>query len=296
MPKRTRKGAIGMDNAAQEFARKVVNELQKIRNILGQWNVTGHPNGPREEHKEAVANQDRAAKENSKANDGTAFVAPNHPAPAKPKNIYRKSYRCARRWKPFLEIAALVAGIGYAIVTYYQWRDLRDNFKVEQRAWIGVMGVGIEGLVSGTVTARFPLTITNTGKTPARFVEFRSNLGYVRHPNGKPEEMIGIGGGESEKIVGDFDPARKPKNTNRAGTIQPGAQNQILHTAIFSSGIGVTPDEIMTGNKTVFLQGIIWYTDIFGGEHWTRYCFQFWYFQPTGFIPCRDDPRKNDAN
>jgi hypothetical protein len=41
-------------------------------------------------------------------------------------------------WWNFVTRIGILGGIGYAIVTYIQWRDLRRNFEAEQRAWVTI--------------------------------------------------------------------------------------------------------------------------------------------------------------
>jgi len=54
--------------------------------------------------------------------------------------------------------------IGYAIVTGLQWQDLRHNFKVEQRAWIGYNTMAITNLKAGE-PLRCDIKLLNSGKT-----------------------------------------------------------------------------------------------------------------------------------
>jgi hypothetical protein len=54
-------------------------------------------------------------------------------------------------WKRGLTVAAGLAAIAYAIVTYCQWRDLQRNFKTEQRAWISYNKIAITTLKIGLV-------------------------------------------------------------------------------------------------------------------------------------------------
>jgi hypothetical protein len=78
--------------------------------------------------------------------------------------------------KKVLEILAIPFAIGYAFLTYYQWRDLQHNFVIDKRKWTGVKSIGADQFASDAQTVQFPLTITNTGKTPARHVEYYSAL------------------------------------------------------------------------------------------------------------------------
>jgi hypothetical protein len=52
---------------------------------------------------------------------------------------WKRCWNLVRRlkWKSALEVIGIIAGIGYAIITFLQWRDLGRNFKDSQRAWVG---------------------------------------------------------------------------------------------------------------------------------------------------------------
>ena len=62
----------------------------------------------------------------------------------------------------------IAAGIIYAAVTVLQWRDLRRNFRVDERAWVGPLSTAIasEDTPDGSGVI-FEIPYTNTGKTPA---------------------------------------------------------------------------------------------------------------------------------
>jgi hypothetical protein len=40
-------------------------------------------------------------------------------------------------WKSALEVIAIPFAIGYAIISYFQWRDAAHNFRGDERAWLG---------------------------------------------------------------------------------------------------------------------------------------------------------------
>jgi hypothetical protein len=52
-------------------------------------------------------------------------------------------------WKRGLGIGAVLATIVYAVVTYYQWRDLRHNFQADQRPYLVLLTANISDLPEG---------------------------------------------------------------------------------------------------------------------------------------------------
>src|SRR5207253_7074434 len=76
-----------------------------------------------------------------------------------------------------LEIVAIPFAIGYAFVTYFQWRDANRNFRIDQRPWIKVElipseSTGQQVTITTTVGSflTIPVRIKNIGKTPAESI------------------------------------------------------------------------------------------------------------------------------
>jgi len=93
-------------------------------------------------------------------------------------------------WMGSLKVIGILAGVGYAVVTFFQWQDLRSNFKTSQRPWAYIpIAVGI--------TTDRPLTfsedrttaetwisspIRNTGISPALNAMQQSTLVIAVEP------------------------------------------------------------------------------------------------------------------
>src|SRR5437879_2023696 len=87
---------------------------------------------------ETTSPQDQASKEGHDgivASPASLEIEPTLHTADKPRYC---RYMPSPWWKNWLEGFALFAGIGYAIVTFWMWRDAHDNFIVNQRAWVGV--------------------------------------------------------------------------------------------------------------------------------------------------------------
>jgi hypothetical protein len=68
-------------------------------------------------------------------------------------------------WKT-VERLALLSGIAYAVVTYVQWKDIGNNFKMDERAWIGPAKISLTHLQAPDPIST-SVGLTNFGKTPA---------------------------------------------------------------------------------------------------------------------------------
>lgn len=152
-------------------------------------------------------------------------------------------------WKPTLEIIGIVAGIGYALVTFFQWRDLKHNFVTDERAWVNVSSVEVLTPISTTGKGWFLVKLANTGKTPA-----------LR------EHLICAGA----LINGDPTCKRQPTLVY-FGPVAPGGIP--VGTTIWVDPQKQAAVEAMTkpGNR-LHLKFTLEYNDIFGKTHHTTYC------------------------
>jgi hypothetical protein len=91
-----------------------------------------------------------------------------------------------------LEVSAVVAGVAYAIITYFMWRESHDNFVLEERAWLDASKVEIIGEKVGNFHAGSPITakvtLVNTGKTAAREVQAEYHIILLRNTEEVPLE------------------------------------------------------------------------------------------------------------
>lgn len=151
------------------------------------------------------------------------------------------------RWKTGLEVAGILFGIAYAIVTFFLWRDAHTNFVTDQRAWIG-----FDGFIAETSypQANKPLIIQpvfrNTGKTPAIDVRVRGMAEPVPS-GGKPSFIY-----------------RVPPESK--GTVTPGAS---FHTGLPEAPSGLSQEELArltAGDKSLFFFADVTYRDVFTRE------------------------------
>jgi hypothetical protein len=169
-----------------------------------------------------------------------------------------------RTAKDILESAAFVFAIGYAIVTFLQWRDSSANFILGERAWLAP--VGIKGLEQteikegSSIVAR--ITFANTGKTPAKNVDCQCSLEIPQSPDAPKLEYPDP---HSEVVAGLLNPGVPlPLDVLESA---PGVA--LYKPRLLSAG---EADDLLNGRRysVLFCKGK--FTDIFQRRHWFKSC------------------------
>jgi hypothetical protein len=157
-----------------------------------------------------------------------------------------------------LELIGILFAIGYAVVTFFQWRDLRDNFMVQQRAW---MKAGVDWSEFMT-NSSLKVQISNTGKSPAFNIHEIALIEIVPKKN-EPSFTWKVEG--------------KSHLDDQFGFTFPG-DSEPPSPLMFFVGVNIprrlTPAESKTlsdGDSYAVAWGFITYRDSFG-PHWTRFC------------------------
>lgn len=162
-----------MDNKAlADFIRLEISRLSATINKLVHL-----LNTPGKQNPTSIASEGAAEDEGDRAPGTTSVVAPRPANPDKTKKSRRyaaprrtlkwKAWRWTRRIflkKDRLERVGICFGVAYAIVTIIQWRDLRQNFKIDQRAWVSI-GFALPATI--TPNASVVVEAKNVGKSPA---------------------------------------------------------------------------------------------------------------------------------
>jgi hypothetical protein len=157
-------------------------------------------------------------------------------------------------FKGFLEMVGLLAGIGYAIVTYCQWRDMRRSFEFEHRAWIKIscpLPSDLNKLLSTKAEAK------NFGKSIALRLDMYARMMVVRKGAVPPFDTTG-------PILHSHAHALFPSDMQELPINQSGRPG----------GPSLTPadfESLRSGNAYVVVYGGAVYKDQFG-PHWTRFC------------------------
>lgn len=160
-----------------------------------------------------------------------------------------------------LQIFGLAALIAYTTFAALQWCAMKEavnvtatQFKLDQRAWLGFVGI------MGEAEVGKPLLITvkfkNTGRTPAKNI--------ISAAIAEPIPKTGVPNFTKEESI-----------TRESTAIVP-PQGE------FTIILSVTPKgpldndgfrSITSGETCVYDHGIINYNDIFNKKHWLTYCY-----------------------
>jgi hypothetical protein len=113
-------------------------------------------------------------------------------------------------WKDRIEFVAFVFAIGYAVVTYCQWKDAHETFNQVQRPWIGFLDekqadlVNIDSSVPNELGVTVVYHLVNYGALPAAVgvsgilveTDQAHNVGDV--PNAEPRARANCPSAEKE--------------------------------------------------------------------------------------------------
>ena len=167
------------------------------------------------------------------------------------------------KYKHEMEFLGIVGLAFYCIVNWLEWRTfdserliMENEFRESQknsieseRAWVLVNGQIEVTISEKNDTARIVVTYKNTGKTPA--IKVQSVTIWT----------------DDAKTIPTKDGI--PSNPACAGLLAPG-QTGFSETTPFPIQI---VNDIATG-KTIYVYGTTWYDDIFGGHHWSQFCYR----------------------
>jgi hypothetical protein len=160
--------------------------------------------------------------------------------------------------------------------------EMRDDSRLDQRAWVGVSGLqAIPDTIQNGKPLMFVLKLTNTGKTPAR------NL---------------VGSVVVDPAKREGKPSFKYTDTvERRGLLMPNGNS--FTTAIVeprgTHAIDMPPmsavivDAVTNGNLILYIHGRSFYSDIFDQHHWITYCYAV--MKGKGPIQFEACPNHNDT-
>lgn len=171
-------------------------------------------------------------------------------------------YKSTPRWKTTLEVMAVVFGIGYAVVTGLQWWDLRQNFKIDQRPWIGLTD---EAVVVTPDKIDAEIKFVNSGKTPARNVQKSAQIKISPVPLIKDPSAEDI-----QNLVFSGHTVLAPNGTVR---VRAGTETQEIESApILKEAVKNYFPLIDAKKDILYLFGEVIYDDASGKRHTTKYC------------------------
>src|SRR5579872_5423243 len=122
-----------MDKQLEALVHKIIDQLRKINHVLSVL-----LRQPRQQDVPSISNTSDADRESDGLIYGTSGLRNSGPSPTKPNNTQKKWYQSLKGWERVLQTTGIIFAIGYAVITFLQWRDLRHNFQVDERAWLDV--------------------------------------------------------------------------------------------------------------------------------------------------------------
>jgi len=235
-----------MDNKA--LADFIRTEFSKLKNSIDKLVIRiASLHTPGKQDSAGIAPQSDANNENDPARRESAFHAQVPPAPGNTQQSNNPWYKTLNGWKTVLEIAALPFAISYAVVTYFQWKDLRDHFEIEQRAWIKVECSLLGEEIPRTTV---PMKITNFGKSPTL-------------------RVVVIG--RSAVISNNNSPSFQPQKGDMLAHFASLFPNDTIPFPINHVLSEIEISSLTRGDSYLAIFGQAAYVDQFGW-HWTRFC------------------------
>ena len=159
----------------------------------------------------------------------------------------------------FNGVLALSAVLTFVVI-YRQLNDTKNTAHLDQRAWVGILGI------NGTPKLNEPFIVTvdakNTGKT------FAKNLrGHIYFQSINADEQPNF----------SQDDLRRASDTKSVSLVTPNGDYQ-MQTDVFAQPEMQTVtqarlDDWKSGKRIFLAAGKIFYGDIFNCEHWTMFCF-----------------------
>jgi hypothetical protein len=196
---------------------------------------------------------------NCKAYDSEAVIRATLNMP-KAIRVEAETHERNKKWfkdRMFLvQVAAVLAASIYAVIAYRQWHDSGHNFRVDQRAWLGVSQMSLNEMhAPDPVTAM--VTVTNFGKTPALHVK----IIYTIHPSDTQVDISEYSQHSVEKLDS------KPLSQS---VLFPNANMMLFPSILNPDETGI--EAVKTGHKFIYIFGTIEYGDIFKETHSTHFC------------------------
>jgi hypothetical protein len=209
----------------------------------------------------ATEGPDAVVKPKQDASDRQIPLRKSNPSVQNRDQFDKSWYQTMDGWKTLFELVAIPFAIGYALVTYCQWHDLRHNFQVDQRAWIQITPtIPIPPIDQNTVISKLPVMVKNVGKSAALHCSVETVVDIV-----------------SAQYSPDFRFTGKIHGAADVPLIFPGTSAEPVPAMMFMSDgspRNLTRSEIQSlinGDTYLVLFTEARYDDPFG-KHWTHSC------------------------
>jgi hypothetical protein len=255
-----------MDKKTEALAHKILSELGKINHALHDLLYR-----PRKQNEKAVAPQDHSDNENDGTERNSPPVSKTAPTPCNAHESNNRWYNpfhwwgMARRWRwrKFLEIVGIVAGIGYAVVTYFQWQEMRTQTMEANRAWLAPSTAHFHDapVVGKPVRVIFPYE--NVGRQPA--IDMKVSIFYDVLELPKSGHI-----NDFPRVGEDFCRTNPP--TIKSGVVFPGAAKDENFTYSDTMEQKINWDASLEEEKNILrVRGCVSYLT-FGRTHYSWFC------------------------
>lgn len=170
------------------------NRLRVIDNAIRS--LEAKISSPRQEAEASGRPEETSPQEDHAAQWQAALKHQVPPAPKDSEQSQKPWHKTLNGWKTLAELVAIPFAIGYAIVTFCQWRDLRHNFEVDQRPYVYHVSVEDQTAInakminisnSGAYIMGVEVKVRNYGKSPAMNMESASDI--LVGDAAKPEQI-----------------------------------------------------------------------------------------------------------
>jgi hypothetical protein len=253
-----------------------------------------------EQEKSKEGKADASAKEEQAQNPsgiaGRSLKSDMPPTPC--NNGGKKTHkRPLHEWiKYFVEIFGILGGLVGLVVLILQYCETAKTTKVlsgqlqemqatrilDERAWVMIVDVSKKPMEQNSEDLVVLPEFTNTGKTPALkcgiSVSWTTNFNEIPPANIIPTSNVFPFNGSTPN-----------------GMIAPGGAAHIYSQPIPKAIV----EQIRNERLLVYVDGAVWYYDIFQQFHWMRYCFKITpdiQFSPIPELNTCDDAQTNQTN
>lgn len=270
-----------------------MNAFQTIRDLITKieefWNWCTAPfdDSLRPSQQNASGGEYRT---NTGVNDATlepTYRPDSEPSARNGGETIKAEKYSVRWWKDRLEIMGILGGLVVAILICLQYDQMVKSTRAamgqlnemhqsridEERAWVFQFQINGEPFPQNPSLTAFRVSYKNTGKTPAIAVHACIGLGY---------SLVSVTQVESEDL--------QTNSIHQDLVLAPDAVASVVTDG--SQMIQKAIENIPNGTP-LYVFGIIIYDDVFGRQHWTRFCYlvdvDWKSFRPTpGYNSCDD--------
>jgi hypothetical protein len=173
-----------MDKKIEALTHNILGELRKINHALRD--LCG---GPRKQNVKAVSRQGHSDNEDQGTERDSIAASHTNPTQCQTNEPYYRWYN-PKYWrevvrsstrKEIIEVIGIFFVIGYAVITFFQWQEMKKQTVGANRAWIFITRAMPEIEKTNSVIA-FNVDYIDVGKSPATSLNWKLENGLVAPP------------------------------------------------------------------------------------------------------------------